>query len=177
MRKVAKRYARALFDSVKKDSLTEVREVITGLAKVLESTKDLKAALHNPGYPMKERASVLGAVAEGLAGSHKEVVALSIAMLENRRLPLMKEVAEVFGEMVDAYQRLLSLQIVSAYELNDQEKSEIASSMRTQLGADVTISWNIEPDLIGGLRIKAGDVVLDNSVQANLQKISEALVA
>jgi len=177
MRRIAKRYAKALFDAVKKESLVEVKEIITALSGILENTSDLRSALSNPAYPMNQRVEVLKALAEKLAGSHREIVGLAVALLENGRIAYIKDVVSIFGEMTDAYQRLLSLEISSAYELSDEEKSEVTSSMRSQLGGDVSIAWSTDEDLIGGLRIKAGDVVLDNTIKENLRKISESLSA
>ena len=87
----------------------------------------------------------------------------------------MPEVSEYFGRLVNELKKVLSLSVVSAFPLSDSERDEIVSRIQNEFGSMASISWEVDPGLIGGLVIKSGDLVLDNSVKGALGKIKLSL--
>lgn len=175
MDKVAKRYARALFDSVKKEQLNEMRSLLTSFAELFSANKDLGLALLSPAYPMKERESALHTLSEQVSGGNAPFSGLLRLLLRNKRLNLIDEVAEAFSSMVDQYQKLFSLSVTSAFQISEEERNKMISSIRQQLGSSVEVKWDINKDLIGGMKVGVGDMVLDNSIETALKRIEQQL--
>ena len=65
--------------------------------------------------------------------------------------------------------------VESAFPLNDQQAQELAGTLKAKFGKDVRLSTSVDPDLIGGVRIKVGDDVIDASVRGKLQAMAVSL--
>lgn len=83
--------------------------------------------------------------------------------------------------MLTALQRLTRLElerrkvtVESAIDLDEATRQRIATDLARQYGADLTIQYHITPELIGGLRIRVGNDVLDGSVQGRLDRLANA---
>ncbi len=83
---------------------------------------------------------------------------------------------------LEAYQRLMRLEmekrhavIESAAPLNDGTANAIVSSLKQKYGDDLTIEFSVNPELIGGMRIKIGSDVWDGSVRQRLSKLENQL--
>jgi F-type H+-transporting ATPase subunit delta len=81
---------------------------------------------------------------------------------------------------LEAYQRLLRLEIdkrhaviESAGPLSDQTSSSVVDSLKDKYGSDLTVEFKVNPELIGGMRIRVGSDVLDGSVRSRLAKLQE----
>ena len=66
--------------------------------------------------------------------------------------------------------------VTSATELSSEQTAAISAALKTRLGREVRIETAIDKDLIGGAVIRAGDIVIDGSVSARLQGLTNALV-
>lgn len=64
--------------------------------------------------------------------------------------------------------------VESAKELDTQSRAELEGSLRAQHGGDLTFEYTVQPELLGGMRVRKGDDVWDGSVKARLQRLSEA---
>ena len=69
----------------------------------------------------------------------------------------------------------MEVKVVSAFEVSDQEKSELGSALQRLLQRDIDLETTVDKALIGGVIIKAEDTVIDDSVRGKLAKLSQAL--
>jgi F-type H+-transporting ATPase subunit delta len=95
---------------------------------------------------------------------------------------LLAEKPRYYVDALKDYQRLIRLEtekrhavIESATQLNSALANQIVTSLRRRYGDDLTTEFRINPDLLGGLRIKIGDDVWDGSVKNRLRKLQEQL--
>ena len=86
-----------------------------------------------------------------------------------------------FQAILASIQRLTRLEqarravvVESATALNDAERKKVVAGLTKDYGAKLTIEYKIKPELLGGLRIKVGDDVLDGSVQGRIDRLSKA---
>ena len=73
--------------------------------------------------------------------------------------------------------KLLSMELTSAAELNEEERKRILQKIKEQCGSGATIAWKVNPELIGGMSLKIGDRLLDGTVKGSLEKLREQLMA
>ena len=86
-----------------------------------------------------------------------------------------------YQAILASIQRLVRLEearravvVESATALSDAERQQIVAGLAKEYGANLTIEYKIKPELVGGLRIKVGDNVLDGSVQGRIDRLSKA---
>ena len=93
----------------------------------------------------------------------------------NRRLPLLGEIARQFDILRALEEQNLDVEVVSAYPLTEAESEHLASVLRNKYEKEVTLTSRVDPNLLGGAIIRAGDTVIDGSVRGKLEKLGESL--
>ncbi len=106
-----------------------------------------------------------------------EGVNLLRLLVENKRLAVLPEIARLFEEMRAAEEGVLEARIVTAYELSRQQLAALVSRLEARFGRKVQATQEVDPALIGGVVIHAGDEVLDASVRGRLAELAATLTA
>ena len=174
--RIAKKYAKALFELCQVSELDAVKGQLIVIQSVLEESNQLQEALSNPAYPMRERAESLKAVAQKAGCSDQRVLNLLVLALENRRLDSLDAIVTHFSLLVDAVKRALSLKVYSAFPIKSAESDSLKSRLEKEFGGMADVQWFVEPSLIGGLKIEAGDKLFDSSLKSALEKVRAELV-
>ena len=128
----------------------------------------------NPAVALTERIAVLQDLVRASPNA-KELGNFLALLLENGRIGALPEVQQAFATELAALKNVLALEITSARPVSEEEQSEMLEKLKTECGSLVSIEWQQDPDLIGGLLIKSGDRVLDNTVRGSLKKIRQSL--
>ena len=173
--KVAKRYARALFELCTPQDFDPVLKSLTQIAELVHENKELSNALTNPGISLNDRGAIVTDVVN-LCGGQNLLQSFMARVLENNRFGSMQQIAQILAQLIDTYKKVKSLEITSAAPIQDEERQSIMSQIQKDFGTDARISWAVDPSILGGLRVKAGDILLDGSVQSRLERIRTALV-
>ncbi|MDQ3617432.1 MAG: F0F1 ATP synthase subunit delta [Pseudomonadota bacterium] len=98
-------------------------------------------------------------------------------LAENRRLPLLPEIAGLFEELRNDAERVVRATITSATELPAAELDTIKAALKKRFGREVELATAIDASLIGGAVIDAGDVVIDGSLRGKLARLQTALAS
>ena len=94
---------------------------------------------------------------------------------ENNRLTLLPLVQELFEAFKAEKDRTLEVEVESAFELSAEQLQTLAAALSKRLDRTVQPKAFVNPALIGGLHIRAGDLVIDGSIRGKLNKLAEAL--
>jgi len=94
---------------------------------------------------------------------------------ENNRLELLPEIAALFDLYKAEQERSVDVDVTSAFALNDEQQDKLAKVLSARLGREVRLHAAEDTSLIGGVVIRAGDLVIDGSVRGKLAKLAEAL--
>ena len=89
---------------------------------------------------------------------------------------MLAEIAEHFAALKADVEGTVDVLVTSASSLSAAQQKEISTMLTKRLGREVRIETEIDENLIGGAVIKAGDVVIDGSLRARLDGLSNALV-
>ena len=111
------------------------------------------------------------------AGSSEHGTNFIKLLLEYGRVDVLPEISDRFDALKAEVENTVDVTVTSATQLSDAQVSEIEEALKSRLGRDVNLSTEIDENLIGGAVIRAGDVVIDGSVRARLEGLSNALVA
>ncbi len=98
-------------------------------------------------------------------------------VLDNGRLPALPEIATQFRALVNAQNGSSDAVVYSAFPIDAQALADLQQTLHKRFGRKLNLTVQVDESLIGGIRVVAGDEVLDTSVQARLQQMKAALTA
>lgn len=174
--KIAKRYAKALFELCEITQLDAVKTQLLAFSAAWTDNKNLQEAISNPAFPIKERMAVITSVAEKVGVTDGKVKNLLSLLTENRRLPSLAAVAKIFSAMIDELKKALALTVTSAFPIPSDEVEAAKEKVQKAFGGLASIDWAVDASLIGGLRIQAGDKLLDTSIKNSLDRYRAELL-
>jgi F-type H+-transporting ATPase subunit delta len=96
-------------------------------------------------------------------------------LVQNDRLPVLPEMLALYEQLKAEHQRVLTAHLRTAYPLQPAQQKTIADALKAKLGREITITTEEDPDLIGGVHIRAGDLVIDGSIRGHLQQLANEL--
>ena len=174
---IARPYADALFKSSASDH-TRTSQWLDSMAAVA-GDPDL---LHFADNPKSTVDQVLGLVEEVMRKQSQEplnTVARQFlrTVLENGRLSALPEMAAQFRARTNAEGGASDATIYSAFPMEGAVLAEVTHSLEKRFGRKLFVSVQLQPELIGGIRVLVGDEVLDTSVKARLEQMKVALAA
>ena len=179
---VARPYARAVFEVAQENNaLTEMSESLAA-AKALLEDGQVAEFMEIPALSDDERLQFLqGLFADAagkdsiFAGGNEHGTNLFKLLLENGRVAALPEIADQFEALKAKVENTVDAVITSAAPLSAEQQQAMADALRKKLGRDVSVTTEIDENLIGGAVIRAGDVVIDGSLRARLDGLANAL--
>ena len=170
---VARTYARALFDAAKEAGRVEpVRDELSTFVEAIDEVPELRSLIRNPELDPPTKAAALAAVLEGADDLIRNFVRV---VTEKGRAPQLDEIAREYEALVAAEEQILSVELTTAYELSDDEASAIVKQIEEASGRRVEAARTVDPDLIGGLVLKAGSLEVDSSIRGRLDRLRRDL--
>ena len=172
---VAERYASALFDLAKEQGKhVQVEQDLTRFQTILDSSEDLRRMVRSPVFSAAEQAKALTAVAEkagitGLTGNFLKVLA------SNRRLFALADVIKNYRLIAARNRGEVSAEVTSAHALTEAQMQALKDQLKAGIGKDVTISAKVDPSLLGGLIVKVGSRMIDNSLKTKINSLKVAM--
>lgn len=167
---LARPYARAAF-ALARDA-GRMKDWSQALAFAARVAADPKVAglLGHPGLSDQDAVALLAP--DGADEAFGRFLAL---LADNRRLPLLPEIAGLYEEQRLEAERVVKATVTSATALPDAELETIRAALRRRFGRDVELETAVDESLIGGAVIDAGDVVIDGSLRGKLSRLQSAL--
>jgi F-type H+-transporting ATPase subunit delta len=170
----ARPYARAAFSYAldQAEGLSNWSRML-GLLAAAISQPLVQKALDNPVLTTEDETGLLlKLMGDDLDSEANNFVGL---LAEYGRLGLLPTISEMFELLKANHEKTMEVQITSAYDVTEQEKSELKTALHRMLQRDISLETEVDQSLIGGVVVKAEDTVIDNSVRGKLAKLSHAL--
>jgi len=169
---LARPYARAAFESAHKaDSLASWSQKL-GFAAQLIADARVGALVGNPRIGHAEVTGLLLPPDEKVDSNFAAFLSL---LVENRRAALLPDIAALFEELKRESERVLKVTLRSAAPVPDEQVGAIRVALKKRFGRDIELDQRIDPSVIGGAVIDAGDMVIDGSVRGRLERLESAL--
>lgn len=169
----ARRYARALLDvALAQGTAAQVREQLRDAVALLEGHADLEAILSHPAVGPERKKKVVEAV---WGGKGELLVRLLRLLVDRGRVALLPAIEEAFVALWNAKRGVVSAEAVSAVSLDEAQKAALAQAIRQLTGMEAEIRTEVDPSLLGGLRVRMGGRVYDGSVRAQLKALRARL--
>ena len=170
---IARPYAEALFKASAAD-LASASAWLDELAAIAAEPQLLQFA-DNPKATAAQVAELITGVAKTpLDAAARNFLATVIA---NGRLAALPEIANQFRALKNAQGGSSDAVVHSAFAIDGAQLDQVSAALEKRFGRKLNVSVQLEPELIGGIRVVVGDEVLDTSVKARLQQMKVALTA
>jgi F-type H+-transporting ATPase subunit delta len=98
-------------------------------------------------------------------------------LAHNRRLGYLPEIAKLFSELKDAAEGVVDVKVISAVPLDKKQQKSLADALTRKLKREIRLHAELDPSLLGGAVLRAGDLVIDGSLRARLERMAHALTA
>ena len=172
---IARRYAKALILIGKQDGQAEkYREELQGFIDLLDAQPEFEQIVSNPLFDTEKRKHVLTAVLGRLDIS--TVMKSFITLLfHKKRFIYIRDINVNYHKLADEEKGIVRAELVSATELSQDSFEQIRASLSKMTGRDVVLEAKQDPELIGGVVTKIGDLVLDGSIRTQLKNMRESL--
>jgi F-type H+-transporting ATPase subunit delta len=170
---IARPYANAVFDIAKAQKRLDAwsRQLAFAAAAAAEPT--VKEIIDAPSVThdgkAQKIAQVCGDALDELGRRFVQVLA------RNKRLSLLPEISAQFEMLRAQEEKSLDVEVVSAYELTEQEQTRLADVLHRRFAREIQLTSRVDTRLMGGVVIRAGDTVIDGSVRGKLEKLAESL--
>jgi F-type H+-transporting ATPase subunit delta len=170
---VARPYAQAVFERALETKQLGPWSDALGLLAAITENADMAAQIANPNVPRGQLATAILEIAgDTLSEEMRNLVRL---LAENNRLAVAGEIARLFDELKVEHQRVREVHVRSAYAVNAADKQVLREALEKRLGGEVELTVERDPSLLGGVEIRAGDLVIDGSIRGRLQRLANEL--
>ena len=173
--RLAKRYAKALFGlGQENDSYRQYGQELMEFANFCQDNLDFGNAIANPAFAIEDRKKVLDFVLEKSNFSDFVQNFLNL-LLDKNRIGAINDISEYFSTLTDEASNIARADIITARPLKDEALKKIEKSLEDLTTKKIQSNVMEDEDLIGGVMVKIGDLVLDGSVKAQLEGLKESL--
>jgi len=169
------RYAIALFEIAKEaKALAAIEADLDSLQAALDSSADLQDVISSPLLSREEQGKAMRALTDkmGLGAEAANTVAL---MAENRRLYVLPEMIAQVKALAADDRGEVSAEVTAAKALTEKQSTALAAALKKSVGKDVNVNVTVDKDLIGGLIVKVGSVMVDSSLRSKLNNLQNAM--
>jgi F-type H+-transporting ATPase subunit delta len=173
-RRIASRYARALFQAARKlNVVASVGDDLEAIGTILLHDERLRGFVASPNVPRQEKLRLL----ERVFGDRVTALTMQALrlMLAKRRENLIGHMSEEYANLRRDHENILHCLVVSAAPLSAAERQAIVRRIAQATGKTIEAEFDLDPALIGGVQVRYGDYVLDGTLRGGLDRLRERL--
>lgn len=171
----ARPYAKAAFEYARDASCSSEWSDMLSLCARVAAYHKVAAILGNPQLSGGQQAGIIIGLCQGYLDEPFENYLQVLS--ECRRISLLPEIAVLYARFREEEGRSRQVQVTSAYPLSQKQQDNLAKKMAARLGCSVHLETEVDSSILGGVIVKAGDLVIDGSLRARLSKLGDALIS
>jgi F-type H+-transporting ATPase subunit delta len=169
MEEIARVYAEALFEVAKeKGKLDMIRDQLGRVADALERDRELAVFFFSPYFSTAEKRD---GIARAISGAEPELINFLELLVEKHRMPVIFRIRRRFDELWAEEKRQLDVTLTSAIELDPEVVERVRAEIERQTDRKVQLRSRVDEDVVGGLVLQVGNMVLDGSIRIRLEKL------
>jgi F-type H+-transporting ATPase subunit delta len=170
---IAERYARALLDIAAEDgNIEQYTQDIQRFDELLDASTEARLVLSNPAIPMTTRQAIVSKLVEHLKLS-KNTSNFIRLLVERGRIRVLKHIVRAFLRGSDALAGRVHGRVLCAHPLTPSQLERLSQAMSKLLNLKAILEPEVNPDLIGGVRIEIAGQTFDGTLRNHLDRIRE----
>jgi len=166
---IARPYAKAAFEQAQGQKAFERWSTVLGTASQVVGDERVAKLLTSPRVSPDQLVDFIADIAGGSLDEQGRNFLRTLA--DNRRLGVLPEIAKMYEELRAEVENVADVQITSAVPLDEAQKQKLAAALRKRLKREVRLHCDIDATLIGGAIARSGDLVIDGSLKARLERL------
>ncbi len=171
---VARRYAAALFGMAQKRGVVEaVAQNLGEVADVAAHSRDLMGVMHHPLLTLDKKKSILRQVFG--AQIRPDVEKFLFLVVEKNRAVMLPQIVREFNRLADEFRGEADAEVVSATPLSSEQVAQLQAALLQKFGVKARLRARVDPEVLGGVRVRVGDKLLDATVRTQIERIGERL--
>jgi ATP synthase F1 delta subunit len=166
---IAQVWARALFEVAKEnDLLDKVREQLGAFAEALSENRELMVFFFSPYFSTQEKKEGLE---RAVTGAEPVLMNFLEALIERHRMPALLRIKARYEVLWEDERDLLPVEVTSAVELDKSTVKTIGDRIGEQTKRTIELSSKVDPDILGGIVLRVGNLILDASIRNRLEQL------
>jgi len=173
MPEAARVYAEALFEVAReKGKLDAIGADLVQFADAVESDRDLQVFFFSPHFSSAEKVEVLG---RAVSGADPELVNFLELLVEKGRMTEIFRMRREFEQLWKKENKRIDVTVTSAVELDPSVVSKVGEEIERQTGQRVELASRVDGEILGGIVLQVGNMVLDASIRSRLEKLRKSV--
>jgi F-type H+-transporting ATPase subunit delta len=173
MEEIADVYSRSLFEvAQEKGSLDRVHDELSEFADAMNESQDLRVFFFSPYFSSQEKKEGISRMVQE---ADENFVRFLEMLAERHRMPVIFRIRRAFDDLWREENKLLSVTVTSAVDLEAELVEGIGERIEEQTGRRVELSSKVDPDVLGGIVLQVGNMVLDASVRNRLEQLRKSV--
>lgn len=170
---LARPYAKAAFEFAANANDLAAWSGQLATAAVVAGAENMVKILSSPSLTSSQQAAqFLDVCGDELNDNARNFIKV---LADNKRLPLLPEISALYEQFKANREKSVEVEVATAFELDAAIEKKLASALSGKLERDVNVQTVIDKNLLGGVVVRAADVVIDGSVRGRLNKLAEAM--
>ena len=172
---IIKKYTQALFKvAVKENDINQISDRLHNIRSILKSVPELNQLLITRRVQVQDKMNIL----KNIMGDKISNIEMDLMLLlmENGHMMLFGEVIKRFDYLQDKDTEVIKVQITSSSRLSDDEVQRISLEIENKIQKKVDVKMKTDTSIVGGIKLRVGNTLIDGSVSNHLQKIRDTLI-
>ena len=171
---VARNYAEALFELAQRhEGIDAYGQYIRTVASLLDENPSFRLFLETPRIDAEDKKAV---VRKAFGEFPAPMTNFLLVTIDKRRQRLLRQIARAYADLVDEHMNRAHVDVTVAREMTDETKDRVAARLSELLGKTAIPHVRVEPGIIGGIVVRAGDTIYDGSIRRRLARMRRQLV-
>jgi F-type H+-transporting ATPase subunit delta len=169
MEEIARVYSEALFEVAQdRGELDEIHDQLDEVADAIAENRDLQVFLFSPYFSSAEKRE---GISRAITGAEPELTNFLELLAEKHRMPAIFRIRQRFDDMWAKEKRRLAVRLTSAVQLPSNVVEQVGKEIEEQTGQTIELSTDVDENILGGLVLQVGNMVLDASVRNKLERL------
>jgi F-type H+-transporting ATPase subunit delta len=173
MADAARVYAEALFEVGRdKGTLDTLQQQLGEFTAAVDGNRELQVFFFSPYLSSEEK---VGGLKRAVTGAEPELINFLELLVDKHRMPEIFRIRREFEELWKRENRRIDVTVTSAVELDSAVVEKIGQEVERQTGEKVDLSSSVDSDILGGIVLQVGNMVLDASIRSRLEKLRKSV--
>ena len=172
----SERYSRALFEvSRDSDDLDKVESDIKNFKLIYDKNLEVRNFIKDPSQIITEQNKLVNLISDKLNFS-KNVQKFLLLLIEKKRIFFVNKIIESFLRLCSQKRGEIKASLISSKELSQTELNDISTDLSKSMGSTLKFDYKVDKELIGGLKLQLGSIMIDTSIRNKLKKYEQAML-
>lgn len=169
--KIASVYSQALFEAAEeKKAVAKIHQDVQTLLEVMNADSEFLKYFSNPLWNVDSKKSALKEIVRKIKISDETLQCLDV-IADNNRFAELKLILDAFTHLYYVKNNIVEVEVASVKKLSAVQEKNLSAVLEKRLNKKVVVNYTLAPDLLGGLRVRYGSNMIDDSIQGKLNRL------